>query len=154
MIGAQEARLRARVREQQRAIVRSSLPLERLLMRPGRATGVETLQAEEIDWTPVATGSTWGGAQEWTWFRAWFRLPQSWTGQKVRLSLPLGGQGMVYLDGRPCQGLDENHRSLVLPPGCFNGTSHLAAIEAYASPVTTIARRPTDAFTVVTAAWN
>ncbi len=148
MSGSQEARLRARVREQQRAIVRASLPLERLLMHPGRVRGLDVSPEEERDWSHAMIGSSWGGSQEWTWFRAWFRVPPSWADQKVRLSLPLGGQAMVYLDGRPWQGLDENHRSVVLPPQCFDGASHVAAVEAYASPVTTVARKPTDMFTV------
>ncbi len=117
-------------------------------MRPGRNNGIEVEAAQEADWLPVGPGSQWGGAQEWAWFRAWFRVPPSWSGQKVRLSLPLGGQGMAYLDGRPWQGLDENHRTIVLPAECCDGVSRLAAIEAYASPVTTIARKPSDAFTV------
>jgi len=147
-MSSQLARLNSRLREQQLAAVRASLPLERLLLRPGQLEEARDLDLDDSGWTPVAAGAQWGGADAWTWFRVWFRVPASWAGERARLSLPLGGQGMSYLDGKPWQGLDERHQAITLPREYLDGKPHLAAVEAYAVPNTTIARKPTDTCTV------
>src|SRR5712692_6606019 len=97
------ARLEARAREQARACVRESMPLERLLMAAGRPRGAQAPEHDESGWQPAAPGTVWGGPDEWVWFRAWFRVPAHWAGERVRLALPFGGQAMTYLDGAPWQ---------------------------------------------------
>src|SRR6266581_1771745 len=105
----QEDRLRARAREQERASVRASLPLDRLLLRIGRPDSALAIDHDETEWVSAAAGDRWGGENAWAWFRAWFHVPVSWANERVRVALPVGGQAMSYLDGVAWQGLDENH---------------------------------------------
>ncbi|HWE62445.1 MAG TPA: glycoside hydrolase family 38 C-terminal domain-containing protein, partial [Chloroflexota bacterium] len=62
----------------------------------------------------------------------------------VRLALPLGGQGMAYLDGQPWQGLDGNHQGMILPPAVRDGQPHQVLVEAYAANRTTAPRGPLE----------
>lgn len=58
------------------------------------------------DWRPIAVGQTWGGPDVSAEFRCTARIPQEFAGQKVVLKIYFGGDGLLYLDGRPYHGLD------------------------------------------------
>jgi len=141
-------RLAARAAETMRAAVRESLPVERILTHPGRPSDAASLSLDEGKWRPAPSGTVWGGEEPWSWFRVWFRVPAEWGESRVRLSLPLGGQGMLYLDGVPWQGRDENHVHTNLPPTLCDGEIHLLAGESYAARATTHTRRPDERFTL------
>src|SRR5690349_19535181 len=108
MADINELRLRARLIEQQALAVRATAPVEQILMRGGQPTDARGVALEESGWTVAGEGTVWGGAEPWAWFRIRFRVPNEWRDGPVRLNLPLGGQGMLYLDGAPWQGLDPN----------------------------------------------
>ncbi|MGH2410851.1 MAG: alpha-mannosidase, partial [Chloroflexota bacterium] len=116
--------------------------------RPGRPSGAASPALDEEEWRPAPSGTVWGGAEPWSWFRVWFRVPAEWAGGQVRLTLPLGGQGMLYLDGAPWQGRDENHGHTNLPSFLRDGTVHLLASESYAARATTHTRRSDECFTL------
>ncbi|HVA88530.1 MAG TPA: alpha-mannosidase [Chloroflexota bacterium] len=141
-------RLEARAAETLRGAVRESLPVERTLTLPGRPPGASSPSLNEGEWRPAPRGTVWGGEEPWSWFRVWFRVPAAWAGSRVRLTLPLGGQGMLYLDGVPWQGRDENHVHANLPRSLCDGTLYLLACESYAARATTHVRRPDEYFTL------
>ena len=143
-----ELRLRSRVAEQREAAVRETRPVDRMVMRAGRPEGAGAPDFDDSTWVAAGPGAIWGGDEPWAWFRIGFRPAPEWAGQKVRLALPLGGQGMLYLDGLPWQGIDEYHRTTVLPDSIFDGKAHLAAIECYAAGAITAPRRPDETFIV------
>jgi alpha-mannosidase len=90
----------------------------------------------------VKAGQWWGGDDAWVTFKIAFSVPPAWAASPVRLSLPLGGQGMAYLDGVPWQGLDQNHQYLLLPERVKDGHAHEVLVEAYAIAETTAPRLP------------
>jgi alpha-mannosidase len=146
MADINELRLRARLTEQRALAVRATAPVEQILMFGGQPTDARRVELEESGWTATGEGTVWGGAEPWAWFRIRFRVPNEWRDGPVRLNMPLGGQGMLYLDGAPWQGLDPNHRTVTLPAACFDGATHLAAIECYAAAGTTAPRGPQERF--------
>jgi alpha-mannosidase len=103
------------------------------------------------EWQPLATGQRWGGAPGadpdapreeigWGipvngggthWLRASLRVPEEWRGQSVHLSLAWEGAGqasteaIVYLDGAVLSGLDDFHRSALLPAAAHDGEHEL-----------------------------
>ncbi|MGH2391146.1 MAG: hypothetical protein ACRDIE_23365, partial [Chloroflexota bacterium] len=137
----QVARLEARAAETVRAAIRESLPCDRCLTRSGRPRDAQTLALNEAGWENAAPGVGWGGDEPWSWFRVWFHVPPDWAGERARLILPFGGQGMAYLDGVPWQGRDEHHPDTTLPASVYDGQPHLLALECYAVGGTTQIRR-------------
>lgn len=143
-----ELRLRARVAETRAHAVRAVAPVDRALLHPGRPDNARALHIDEAGWTPAGPGSSWGGDEPWAWFRFSVRVPDEWVGSAVRLSLPVGGQGMAYVDGVPYQGIDPNHLAITLPPNLRDGRSHLVALECYAAAGTTAPRGAGERFAV------
>jgi alpha-mannosidase len=144
----QLARLEGRAAETARAATRESLPCDRCLTRPGRPLDAQAVSLNEAEWRAAAPGLIWGGDEPWSWFRVWFHVPPSWAGDRVRLTLPFGGQGMAYLDGVPWQGRDEHHADTTLPASVCDGRPHLLAVECYAAGSTTQIRRSHERFTI------
>src|SRR6185437_9781953 len=132
MLDQEVRRLRARAEEQLRDAIRQSLPLESLAFRAGRPRAAANAGDDVSDWHEAGVGTHWGGANAWATFKAVFRVPEAWAGAPVQLALPLGGQGMAYLDGQPWQGIDAQHPSITLPPSCRDGRPHEVLVEAYA----------------------
>jgi len=107
--------------------------------------------ADAPGWEPLRTGQPWGGApgadpaaprQEigWGipangggthWLRAALRVPAEWRGQSVHLALAWEGnsyasvEAIVYLDGAVLAGLDDFHRSALLPEAAHTGEREL-----------------------------
>ena len=133
-------RLQQRALEQLQSGVRETVPLLSLSFRPGRHIAPEDQDA--TGWQPAMEGARWGGEDAWATFRAEFHVPQAWLATPARLALPLGGQGMAYLDGRPWQGLDANHGHVDLPASVRDGRPHRVVVEAYAIHETTAPRQP------------
>jgi alpha-mannosidase len=132
-------RLRARASEQMSAAVRETAPLDALTYRPGKPG------AEQVgDPRQAVVGTQWGGKDAWATFEARFRVPEHWKSGLVTLALPLGGQGMAYLDGEPWQGLDAFHTTITLPAAICNGQSHQVVVEEYAIEAGTAPRGPED----------
>src|SRR5258708_36375872 len=74
-----------------------------------------------LDWgIPFEGGST-------HWLRATIRVPDEWRGKPVLLALQWEGAGqasveaIVYLDGKTLAGIDQFHRSILLPESAHNG---------------------------------
>ena len=57
-------------------------------------------------WRPIRVGQTWGGEDVSALFRCTARMPPRFAGRKVVLKLYFSGDGLLYLNGQPYQGLD------------------------------------------------
>jgi alpha-mannosidase len=72
-------------------------------------------------WAPVEVGQMWGGWDQWRWFRAELQVPPEWAGERVAAQIalshpmiPIHSEALAYLDGVAVQGIDRNHRELLL----------------------------------------
>ncbi len=72
------------------------------------------------EWRPISIGETWGGPDVSAEFRCNARMPQSFKGCKVALKIYFGGDGLLYIDGRPYHGLDP-FRDTVSLTDCATG---------------------------------
>jgi len=124
------------------------------VVAPGPVAESAMAPAPPVDapgWEPLAVGQPWGGApgadpsaprQEigWGipangggthWLRATLRVPNEWRGQSVHLALAWEGAGhasmeaIVYLDGAVLAGLDDFHRSALVPEAAHTGEHEL-----------------------------
>ncbi len=102
-------------------------------------------------WAPFRRGELWGGppgstadtplpALDWGvpekgggtyWLRTSFEVPADWRGRPVRLALDWEDrdqaslEAIVYLDGQALSGLDDFHRSILLPEAAHTGVHQL-----------------------------
>ncbi len=77
-------------------------------------------------------GTPWGGKWEYGWFRAQVSIPLNAKGHRIVLSLNPGGEGLVFIDGRPAGARDKSHAWLTLTHQARGGESFEVLIEAYA----------------------
>lgn len=89
---------------------------------PGSTPGA---LVEMIDWgIPANGGST-------HWLQARFRVPEEWRGQPVLLGMEWQGVGqssleaIAYLNGEVLAGIDDFHRTVLLPQSAHDGEQHL-----------------------------
>ncbi len=67
---------------------------------------------------PVEVGCPWGPAWSTAWFRVQGEAPAEWAGRTVAVLVNTGSEALMWIDGEPAQGLDENRQDFTLPgPG-------------------------------------
>ncbi|MDQ1257360.1 MAG: Alpha-mannosidase, partial [Candidatus Hydrogenedentes bacterium] len=84
-------------------------------------------------WKPFALHERWGGFDQTTWFRMTVTVPKEMKGQRVVALIHHGGESLAYVNGKPCQGLDENHRELLLTAKAKGGERFDLALEGVPS---------------------
>lgn len=91
-------------------------------------------------WDVFDTGSTWGGDYESFWFDTVVEIPPQMEGQCVIFEMTTGREGgwdatnpqfSFYLDGELRQGMDVNHRQVLLTEKAAAGESHRLTLAAY-----------------------
>jgi alpha-mannosidase len=75
------------------------------------ASGEPVLYSEigEYKFDPIETGGKWGGLFQCAWFRFKGEIPKDCVGKRVAAVIDIDGEGCVFGDGVPLQGL--THRS-------------------------------------------
>jgi alpha-mannosidase len=94
------------------------------------------------EFVPFAVGERWGAIWDTTWFRFEGRVPPAWAGHEVAALVHLGGrrtvgfsaEGLIWVDGRPVQGLHHRHRQFLI--GRVGGGEPIEFyVEAAANPI-------------------
>lgn len=97
---------------------------------PDRANGARP-PGEGAAWHPVPPGWAWEGTDRYLWLRARLAVPPSGAGQPVVGLFDFGRTGdgsndgfeaLLFIDGEPWQGVDTNHREVLLPEGSAGRT--------------------------------
>ncbi len=94
---------------------------------------------EYKNWRWVETGGSWGATNTAGWFRGKFQIPTEWQGQKVflRLRFGTGGdidgpEGLIFLNGREFQAIDQYHRRMLLTEKAQGGEQFDLVAEVFA----------------------
>lgn len=75
-------------------------------------------------WDIMKTGDTWSGRDLYLWLSSEVDIPQEWAGHKILGRFDFGETGagnnsgfesLFYLQGKPYQGVDSNHKEVFLP---------------------------------------
>ncbi len=115
----------------------------------GDPPGAERPDFDDTGWQDFAIGSDWGGRDKTAWFRTQLIVPDGWLGQKVALRLRVGprdgggstAESLLYVNGKPLQGLDVWHEEAWLPPEEMQaGIVHIA-IKAWSGVIDVPQRR-------------
>lgn len=92
--------------------------------------GIGTYPSEAGAWQTVRLGHRWQGRDQYVWLAADVDVPQEWQGKKVLGCFDFGCTGsgtnsgfesLLFLNGKPYQGVDTNHQEVFLP-GAACGT--------------------------------
>ena len=84
-------------------------------------------------WKPFEVHQRWGGFDQTTWFRLKIKIPASMKGKRVVAMIRPGGESLVYLNGAPFQGLDDNRDELCLVEKAKGGEVFDIALESVPS---------------------
>jgi alpha-mannosidase len=76
----------------------------------------------------------WGGYDQTGWFFCDIKLPQTWRDEKVFLYVQ-SSESLLYVNGEPYQGLDENHPECLLSNAVNDAGRLTLAIESYSGRV-------------------
>lgn len=98
-------------------------------------TTFERLTPEDVsarEMQPFPVGTKWGACWEYAWFRADFALPEGCEGQRVVLLPGLGGEQLIYVDGRAAGSNDKGRNDVTLRREAHAGEGVSVLIESYA----------------------
>ena len=107
----------------------------------GKGKGPEDIP--KSGWAPFTVMERWGGYDQTTWFRMYATVPATFSGKRVVALLnpcahsyiagvgphEESGEGLVYVNGVPRQGIDRNHDFLVLAEKGKRGIRYDIALE-------------------------
>lgn len=105
---------------------------------------MDTCDDDAEGWDEYRLGSLWGGLDKHFWFKAEILIPERFYGKTVALNITTGFEGewdainpqfLLYIDGRLIQGMDVNHREVVIAEKAEYGQKVRIALLAYSGMV-------------------
>ena len=75
-------------------------------------------------WGEMSVGETWKGRDLFLWLHKDVKIPAEWAGKQILGIFDYGSTGggnnsgfesLLYIDGKPYQGVDSNHKEAFLP---------------------------------------
>mgnify|MGYP003195072907 FL=1 len=115
-----DRKLEARLYELASYRYRDIIPFESLFAKEDTA-GVSNPEIPTSDacWDLMAVGERWSGRDRYLWLRKTMSVPKVWEGKKIVGIFDFGSTGggnnsgfesMLYIEGKPYQGVDSNHK--------------------------------------------
>ncbi len=135
-----ENKVQRRIEEFPKFIYQDSRPLTEWKVADAAWDEREAPPEGSKETQPFTQGDRWGGPDVWKWFLAKATVPKEWAGKKVALYLHFGRRGewdanaseaLLYVNGKPLQGLDTNHQEAVLPEELSQGGELDLAVKAF-----------------------
>ena len=128
-------KLKRRVDEIGRYIVKETLPITEFMVRPGN--DLDGYEAEiDSSWHKAKDSDQWGGFAQYQWFRTEITVPESWEGSHVDLYVNTPGdiawkvsaEYSTYIDGRLVGGMDIFHHYIRIADKAKAGERHALAL--------------------------
>lgn len=122
-----DRKLEARLYELAGYRYRDIIPFESLLSKED-TSGITNPEVPTsfACWDLMAVGERWSGRDLYLWLHKTISVPKEWEGKKVLGIFDFGETGagsnsgfesLLYMDGKPYQGVDSNHKEAFLPEG-------------------------------------
>ncbi len=127
-------RLHAHLRELEQFFNIISLPLPIWKWRDGHHPEAAKPDFDDSDWQTCTLPRLWGGSGGTCWFRTQFTLDKRFHHKPVRLHFELFdecGEALVYINGEAVQGIDRNHREVLLTESGRSGEHITLSLEAW-----------------------
>jgi alpha-mannosidase len=115
-------KLQARINEIEGFRYRNRIRLNGLKIQEDPAGEVGQYPPAEGEWKPAALGDDWKGRDAYVWVSIEAGIPSEWAGRRIAGLFDLGRGGgnsgfesLLFVNGRPYQGVDSNHEEVFLP---------------------------------------
>ena len=93
---------------------------------------IPAAKAAKLPMRPFPAGTAWGACWEYGWFAATVTIPASCRGQRVVFFSHLGGEQLVYVNGKASGAIDKEHKYVTLIRCAEGGETFTLLIESYA----------------------
>lgn len=110
-------------------------------------------EALQLDYSPIAEGTQWGGHWQYGWFKAEVQISELPEGTRPVLQLNLGGDTTTYINGKLAGSRDWQHRDLSLPAGTESGEVIHLLVETYAGHESGLPVTGSSRLAAVSEAW-
>jgi alpha-mannosidase len=116
-------KIKARREELERYRLRRTTDIDTFQIREADSD-THTLPEDETGWRTEHIGTHWKGRDTYLWLKLSIDIPGDWAGETPVLVLDLGNtsnwtndgfEALLYLDGKPYKGVDQNHKLVFLP---------------------------------------
>lgn len=122
-------------------VYRNSVAIEGIKYIDGNYHNIEGIKEAPADgWRDFKNGDLWGGKDAHGWFKFTVTVPQEFDGQTIALNLKTFEEGwdatnpqfIIYVNGETIQGVDINHREVILTHNAVAGQVYEIDLHAYA----------------------
>jgi alpha-mannosidase len=132
-------KIERQLREVRAAIQRGAVDIPRWKVCQADVPGAQEPAYDDEGWDDLALDQAWGGYDVVAWFRARVRVPEEWLGKRLALRFLVGprdgggstAESLLYVNGRPLQGIDVWHEEAMLPPDLARCPELAIAIRAW-----------------------
>lgn len=108
----------------------ASLPLSDWKLKEGEVPNGGSTSLNDTSWWKYTIPAPWGGYDKTVWFRKRLIIPEEFAGKRIGLLLDVP-DALLYVNGKPFQGIDKNHQEVLLTEKARTNQSFLLALEAY-----------------------
>ena len=130
-----ERKLDRRITEIREYSYREVTALEEFAAREDRQGVVNPEVPTEFEgWNKIHTGDRWSGRDRYLWLHKEITIPESWKGKRAVGIFDFGNTGagnnsgfeaMCYINEKPYQGVDVNHKEVFVPEELYGKTFRL-----------------------------
>lgn len=122
-------------------VYRDQVNLENYMYIDGNYHNIDGIKdAPANGWRKFETGDLWGGKDCHGWFKCEIEVPEHFHGETIALNFHTFDEGWdatnpqfsIYVNGEQIQGLDINHREVILTHDAVAGTKYEIDLHAYA----------------------
>ncbi len=122
-------------------IYRDSISIDNYKYIHGNYHNIDLIKEAPADgWRDFKTGDLWGGRDAHGWFKCSVEVPEHFAGQTIALNFKTFEEGwdatnpqfILYVNGEQIQGVDINHREIILTHNAVAGEKYEIDLHAYA----------------------
>ena len=115
-----------------------AIPSYKMIRTDERCLDVNNLDTSS--WTEITNQELWGGHREYYWFETVVTIPEEFDGECVVYELKTGKEGewdatnpqfSIFVNGARVQGLDVNHREIILAEPAKAGDTYRMVLSAF-----------------------
>lgn len=122
-------------------VYRNEVPLKDYRYIDGNFHNIDNIKnIPESNFREFKTGDLWGGKDKHGWFKCSVEVPKEFEGKTIALNFHTFTEGwdatnpqfIIYVNGEHIQGLDMNHKEVILTHNAVAGTKYEIDLHAYA----------------------
>jgi alpha-mannosidase len=117
----------------------SNVKIGNFFMKEGSFSSIEDAENCNQDWMSFGSEDKWGGRDSHCWFRTRVSVPKSFSGKCLAINLYTVKEGwdatnpqfILYIDGKIIQGIDVNHREVIISDNAEANKVYQIDLHAY-----------------------